>query len=107
MTADHDESRFRQVWPRRPRLDVGPIAEGIANSVLRRDQDAHLEWLKSGGFRPRPEELLGDRTTAKQTMESRRRRFLKALDSQLAPHGWSRRSGGSVYRQHDPTGNRP
>ena len=107
MTADCEESGYTQLYPRSPSLKVEPIAREIADAILHHEQHPNLDWLKNGGVRPRSTKLLGDRTTAKQTMESRRRRFLKALDSQLAPHGWSRRSGGSVYRQHDPAGDRP
>jgi len=106
MTASCDDSGFRQLRPLSPSLKVEPIAKEIADAILHHEEHPHVERLKNGGVRLHITEPLGGQSIPKRTMEGRRKRFLKALDSLVAPHGWARSSGG-VYRQYDPAGDRP
>lgn len=106
MTADCDESGYRQLEPLNPPLKVDPIATEIAGAILGHEKHSHLDWLKNGGVRVRTTELLGGQAIPKQTMDGRRQRLRKRLFSLLEPHGWINSSGG-VYRRHDELGDRP
>ena len=105
-TASCDDSRFRQLRPLGPSLNVEPIAREIADAILNHAEHPNLDWSKNGGVRVLSTDLLGGLSVPKQTMEGRRKRFGRALAGLLAPHGWARGSGG-VYRQRNPAGDGP
>jgi len=77
------------ISPREAKLDVNPIADEIAKLIISGSQDDRLQWSTTGRVRI----LTGIFINAdnKRTLEGRRKRFLKAMEERLAPHGWSRR----------------
>ena len=106
MTADCEETGYRQLKALNPPLKVDPIAAEIAGAILGHEEHSHLDWLKNGGVRVRTTELLGGQAISKQTMGGRRKRFSKKVQSLLEPHGWIGSRGG-VYKRDNELGDRP
>ena len=81
-------SRYRQLEPQDARLNVKPIAEGVATLIVNFQDDQALKWS-------------GDRKTVtiqigklipeniQQTTTDRRKRFRAALEPLLLRKGWS------------------
>ncbi len=84
MTADCDESGYRQLKKPNPPLKVDPIAEEITGAILGHKEHPHLDWLKNGGVRVRTTELLGGQAIPKQTMEGRRKRLRSRRLTQIS-----------------------
>ncbi len=105
MTADCEETGYRQLKKPNPPLKIEPIAAEIIGAILGHKEHTHLDWLKNGGVRVRTTELLGGQAIPKQTMDKRRKNLREGLSSLLEPHGWIG-SGGGVYGRHDELSDR-
>lgn len=79
----------RQLYPKQKGLDVGPLADEIANLVLDHAEDDRLRWYPDG----RVKVLLGNiadlvpGSAFKQTLAGRRGRFREALRERLGAGG--------------------
>lgn len=91
---------YRQLYPRAAALDVKPIADDLAILIISGSRDECLQWSASGRVRVRTGRILGSDSVAKQTLEGRRKRLLKAMEERLVPHGWQRR--GSWWQRNEP-----
>lgn len=76
--------------PAKP-LKVAPLAEEIAALMLGRKGDPRLKWLTPTCVRVEISEVIP--ATNKQTTSSRRKRFIRALENELAPAGWRKAVG--------------
>jgi hypothetical protein len=100
MTVSVDERRFRQVRPRAPKLDVGPIADGLARHIIERMDDERLAWSAD---RRQVRVLINVviPATFRETTVKRRKRLRSALDARLEPAGWTPRPGAWRYELHE------
>jgi len=71
-------------------FDVKPIADELSKLIISGSRDERLQWSSDGRVRILTGKILP--ASVKQTLEGRRRRFLRAMEERLGPHGWSRRS---------------
>ena len=88
---------WRQLYPRDAVFDVKPVADELSNLIICGSKDERLQWSAAGRVRILTGRILSARS--KQTLEGRRKRFLKAMEERLAPHGWRRR--GSWWQRKD------
>lgn len=78
---------YRQIRKTAPRLNVEPIAQEIAELILKEEDDSRLTWdSDKQTVRVEVGQVIGG--TNDQTITNRRKRFRKALESILAKHGW-------------------
>ena len=96
-TATCQQAGFRQLRARAKPLDVEPIAENVADTILNGES---APWLQRNrdGVRVLSGQLLGDPSTPKQTLTGRRKRFRQALTRRLEPHGWEAKGAGFYGR---------
>jgi hypothetical protein len=82
-------SSHRQLRPLQPRLDVAPLANAVAGSILTRQGDEYLKWFPDGHVLVSIGKVipLGG---PKQTVAGRRKRFRTALDAILKANGWEK-----------------
>lgn len=90
-TVTMAEVGYRQISPRVDPLDVKPIADELVTLITRGSKDKRLQWSALGRVRVLTGRIISAGSVPKQTLEGRRRRFLKAMEERLAPHGWQRR----------------
>jgi len=86
-TARIVERKNRQLEPLSPRVNVKPIAEGVAALIVNGIEDPLLKWHSPTDVSVqigKIEDLCG----AAQTQLGRRKRFRKSMESILAPRGW-------------------
>ncbi|HUY61768.1 MAG TPA: hypothetical protein VMW49_07820 [Candidatus Dormibacteraeota bacterium] len=79
----------RQLRPMARQLDVRPLADHVANLIVRDVDDPGLRW--SGNRRRvtvRIGEVIPDHGP-KETVQGRRRRFREALETALAKERWT------------------
>jgi hypothetical protein len=95
-TATFAETRYRQLRPMSPRLDVRPLAEEVASLILGRAEDDRIHRYEDGRVRVRVGKILPEGSAVKQTLAARRKRFRAALVERLAAEGW-RPCGVNVY----------
>jgi hypothetical protein len=84
--ADHHRQRWLH-GPRNSPLKVGPIAAEITELIKNRKADPRLKWKSSDEARVQIGEVIPN-DCPKQTLVGKRRRFKKALQESLQPHGW-------------------
>jgi hypothetical protein len=90
-TTAFNAGGHRQLRPMRPRLNVKPLAEGVARSILEHREDDQLKWYDDGSVRVLIGNIVVDEWgLAKETLQGRRRRFRNALDQLLAASGWQK-----------------
>ena len=82
---------YRQLYPKEAPVDVKPIVEELVSLIISGCQDERLQWSGTARLRILTGRILSAGLIPKQTLEGRRKRFLKALEERLAPHGWQRR----------------
>jgi hypothetical protein len=78
----------RQIRRSQLKLDTDDLASQVVESIVRRQATDALTWNKDGSVKIKVSELIPE-CGPKQTVSGRRRRFRKALDEQLAAHGWT------------------
>lgn len=96
MDVDHRVAEcrsagYRQLYQRGAPLDVKPIAEEIAQLIIKGKQDERLQWSGNNHLRIPTDIILEATSIPKQTPQARRKRLLKALEESLSPYGWKRR----------------
>ncbi len=96
-TARFAKSGFRQTRPMAARLDVNPIAEGIAALIVKGQEDERLKWFDDGSVRVEIGKVISEWTAAKRTIQGRRRRFRGELEELLSRHGWVPTRGANTY----------
>jgi hypothetical protein len=91
-----EERRFRQLRPRAPRLEVGPIADEIVAIIVAGGEDDRLRWSAD---RDSVRILAGTIIPAgyAQTTAGRRKRLGEALAQRLEEAGWERGSNRWTY----------
>ena len=87
----------RQLMPMAPRLDVRPLAQQLAQSIVHRQLDDRLRWATDGSVRVQIGRIIPAGSAVAQTLQGRRRRFWLALGDILREAGWSQLRHG-VYR---------
>ena len=88
----------RRLRPTQRRLDVAPLANAVARSILSREGDAYLKWFPDGHVLV----CIGKVIPVggpKQTVAGRRKRFRTALDAILKTNGWEKLRH-NTYRPH-------
>jgi hypothetical protein len=88
QTTTCERSGHRQLSPMARRLDVEPIADEIADKIIRREADNRLRWLPDGRVRLQMDKVFPKGSGFKQTIEGRRRRLREKLIERLSPRGW-------------------
>ena len=88
----------RQIERRGPSVKVQPIAEEISKMIIGVSQDRRLRWSKNGHVRVLTGTIFPIYSAPKQTVEGRRRRFLRALEKLLIDQGWQCR-GSWWYKE--------
>ena len=86
----------RQMRPRAPSLDVRPLADEIADLIIRRANDKRLKWREDGSVAVQIGQMIPDGGPL-QTVAGRRKRFREALEAVLLEVGWTK-SRANVYR---------
>jgi hypothetical protein len=89
--AEYRSAGYRQLYQRRAPLDVKPIAEEIAQLIIKGKQDERLQWSGNDRLRISTDIILEATLIPKQTLQARRKHLLKALEESLSPYGWERR----------------
>ncbi len=89
-TATCEKVGQRQLEPMRAKLDVGPMAQEVAQSIIDHKEDERLLWGKDGTVRIVTGKILPSGSAFKQTLTGRRKRFLTAVDETLSSAGWRR-----------------
>jgi hypothetical protein len=79
----------RQLRPSQPRLDVAPLANAVARSILSRQRDEYLKWFPDGHVVISIGKVIPV-GGPKQTVAGRRKRFRTALDAILKANGWEK-----------------
>jgi hypothetical protein len=88
----------RQLRPSQRRLDVAPLANAVARSILARQGDAYLKWFPDGHVLVSIGKVI-PAGGPKQTVAGRRKRFHTALDAILKTNGWEKLRH-NTYRPH-------
>jgi hypothetical protein len=88
QTATCEPSGHRQLNPMAKRVDVGSIADEIAQRIVGREADDRLRWLEDGRVRVEVGRIFPGQSGYKQTIQGRRRRFREALIKRLSTKGW-------------------
>jgi len=84
-------STYRQFYPRQAPWKAEPVAEQVAQSIIKENNDPRLQWLGPDKVVILIREILPQfDSSPKQTIEGRRKRFYRALDDYLEPLGWKR-----------------
>jgi hypothetical protein len=79
-------------------LDVGPLAEEIAQLIVSHRDDQRLQWYDDGRVRVFVGKILPESSAVKQTLAGRRKRIRTAVKERLAGQGWLER-GANVYER--------
>jgi hypothetical protein len=94
-------SSHRQLRPSQSRLDVKPLANAVARSILSRQRDEYLKWFPDGHVLVSIGKLIPV-GGPKQTIAGRRKRFRTALDAILKENGWEK-VRANTYRPSNST----
>ncbi len=86
----------RQLRPRKPPLNVQPIADEIASLIAQERPDPRLKRNADGSVRVLIGQVLPN-NGAKQTVEARRQRFKERLHERLVSRGWMQATGKDSY----------
>lgn len=83
---------YRQVYPREAPVDVKPVADEMVRLIIGGSRDDRLQWSAGGRVRVLTGRIFpASFEVPKQTLEGRRKRFVKAMEERLAPRGWQHR----------------
>lgn len=86
----------RQIYAMDKRLDVKPIAEGLAAAIIEGKEDERIVINEDGSVRLRIGEIIP--ATNLQTTSGRRNRLRTHLSAILAPHGWQELRANVYHR---------
>jgi hypothetical protein len=98
QTATCEQTGHRQMSPIARRVDVGSIADEIADRILVGDADERLSWLGDEHVRVEVSKIFPAHSGYKQTVQGRRQRFRNALIAKLNPSGWTHRDRNTFGR---------
>lgn len=87
-TANCESIGYRQVYPRQRPLDVKPLAEEIAELIVRGMPDERLKWGQDGSVQVLTGRIIPATSACRQTIIGRRRRFRQELASLLKQQGY-------------------
>ena len=93
------DQRIRQLYPADKRLDVGPIAQSLADQIVNGRSDPRIVVGQDGTVRLKIGEIIPE--TVKETTQHRRKRLRTHLNLLLAQHGWQQ-VRPNVYRCDSP-----
>ena len=93
--ATFERGKRRQVYPKDKPLKVEPIADELIHNIVERHNDARLKWQGERRVRILIGEVIP--ATNQQTTAARRKRFWKAIEGKIQPHGWKRVSDRSQF----------
>jgi hypothetical protein len=94
-------STHRQLWPSQRRLDVKPLANAAARSILRLQRDEYLKWFPDGHVLVSIGKVI-PAGGPKQTVAGRRKRFRTALDAILKANGWEKVRANTYRPSNSP-----
>ena len=103
-TATCERTGHRQLSPMAKRVDVGSIADEVADKIVSGEADDRLHWLKDGRVRVEMGRIFPERSGYKQTVQGRRRRLREALIERLSPMGWTH-LGRNTFGEVNPQAN--
>lgn len=89
-TASCYKGRFRQLQPKQPKLDVGPIAKEIVQLILDCQEDERFKRNKDGSVLIKIGKIIPAGSALKQTLGGRRRRFREKVNELLSNAGWQK-----------------
>jgi hypothetical protein len=92
------DQRIRQLYPADKRLDVKPIAQSLADKIVKGRSDPRIVFGQDGTVRLKIGEIIPE--TVKETTQNRRKRLRGHLNLLLSEHGWEQ-VRPNVYRR-DP-----
>jgi len=96
-TAEMTSKRHRQLRSMGERMDVKKLAREMAEAILGDKKAEGLKRMPDGRVRVLISTVIPP-DGFKQTISGRRKRFRKALEELIAPHGW-REAGVNAYRK--------
>jgi hypothetical protein len=99
MTARIIEEKVRQLTQMDQRLDVGPIAQSLADAIVSSTADTLIKTLKDVTKKLDMDLVIP--ATNKQTTGARRARLRRELDAILDPLGW-KAVRANVYKRASP-----
>ncbi|BFN37822.1 hypothetical protein [Fidelibacter multiformis] len=79
---------YIQLLPKKPRLNVKPIAEELVPIIINRKEDPRIEWKKDGSVRIKLGEIITSDRQFNRTVQDRRKRFKAELNRLLEEQGW-------------------
>jgi hypothetical protein len=83
------------------RVDVKPIADMIADKIVKGEPDDRLRWLPDGRVRVQLGKIFPKGSGCRQTIEGRRRRLKEKLIERLELDGWVH-LGSSTFGRIEP-----
>jgi hypothetical protein len=86
--ATCEASGHRQLSRMAKWIELGSIADEIADRVRSCEADDRLSWLSEGRVRVEVGKIFPSHSGYKQTVQGRRQRFRKALVDRLTARGW-------------------
>jgi len=91
----------RQLEPMSRPLNVGPIAEKVADAIVNHQKNDWLVWKRVSFVQVRISLIIPE--TNLQTTTARRKRFRKALTEMLKPAGWNEVRPNFYERTYSPS----
>jgi hypothetical protein len=86
-------TKYRQLVPAAPRLDVKKLAHEVAAFITDGKRDTRLTWRDENNVQVNTSEVIPK--GFKQTYEKRSKRFWTELEDILRPSGWARKAKSS------------
>jgi len=97
-TASCRKITHRQLRPMSTPLKVDPLAEKVASKILGGESDPNLKWVSENHVRVLIGRIIPDEGP-KETISGRRRRFRKALNTELQTSSWHESSPNTWKKQ--------
>jgi hypothetical protein len=85
------------------RVDVGSIADEIADRIVGGESDERLSWLQDERVKVDISRIFLDASGYRQTVQGRRKRLREALIERLRTKGWTH-LGRNTFGQLTPCG---
>jgi hypothetical protein len=99
QTATCQRTGNRQLSPMAKRVDVGFIADEIADRIVVGEADDRLSWLGDGRVRVEVGRISVGGSGFKQTVQGRRKRLREALIDRLSTKGWAHLGRNAFHRR--------
>ncbi len=99
--------RKRQVRKKAAPLDVRSLAKSVFTAITAGSDDPRLVWKPDGSVRVKAGEVISAEGVAKQTLQSRRKRFRERLETELAGAGWKPKPGAAPHTYERNSGGQP